>query len=152
MALPRIEIAVGVIDGVNVTFYTPTVPYLSGSVRYYLNGQLQTDDCVIEVNPQSGEVRVDGNGQIPPRVGDVVHLFYIDDGADTGTSLSLGVCRLRGKITTETLYGKIGEADVLSGRLALTDVVRGTVKPVRVLATLREYQPIRGKIKVCTPC
>lgn len=153
MAFPRIEIAVGVIDGVNPTFYTPTVPYLAGSVRYYLNGQLQTDDCVIEVNPQSGEVRVDGNGQIPPRVGDVVQLFYIDEGASSGTeSYGLGICRIRGRIVVEPIRGKIGDAETISGRLAPADVVQGRLSPVTIKATLREYQPLRGKIKVCCPC
>lgn len=73
MATPAIRDLIGVVDGVNTIFKTP-VPYVPGSVRVFLNGQLKRSDLSdgwVELGYD--EIRL----HIAPDVSDVVQAYFI---------------------------------------------------------------------------
>jgi len=150
MGFPRIEEGVGVIDGVNVTFFTPTAPYGAGSVRYYLNGQLLPDDCLIEVDRNSGEVRVDGNGQIPPRPGDVVQFFYIDESSATPADAGRTVCPVRGVLEEETAFVGVLEDRPIQGEVVTSTQVSGELVSLDLRGRVEDVVALRGQLRVCT--
>jgi len=149
MGYPRIEEGVGVIDGVNVTFYTPTAPYGIGSVRYYLNGQLQTEDNVVEVDPASGEVRVDGNGQVPPRPGDVVQFFYDDESSVSPEDAGRTVCRVRGVLVSTTDFEGRIEDRPIRGEVSSSVQVVSELVPLGLRGRVEDVLEIRGRMRVC---
>ena len=152
MGIPRIEQGVGPIDGVNVTFFTPTAPYGAGSVRYYLNGQLQTDDNVVEVGPSSGEVRVDGNGQIPPRPGDIVQFFYMDEsGIQPDPFAGTRICVVFGELNPlEEFEGSIEDLTI-SGVIDAEAAIVGTVTEERPFSgEIGDVIEISGSLRACT--
>jgi hypothetical protein len=113
-SLPKFEVAVGPIDGVNVAF-TVSVPYRAGSVAVFLNGQLKRKDFVdgwVETSPVGGIVTLTE----APRVGDVVQVFFIDDAASGADVVELSP--LRGVIVaTEDLSGRFQPVYELVGKI-----------------------------------
>ena len=74
--IPRFEVAVGLIDGVNTTFSVSRA-YSPQSLAVYLNGQLKRADYA------DGWIETSAAGKIfdlkvPPQVGDDVQAFYLD--------------------------------------------------------------------------
>ena len=71
---PRMAKVIGVVNGVNLDFATPS-PYVSGSLRAFLNGRLVTqwlDDGFNEVDPSAGTFRM----KVAPIAGDTLYGFY----------------------------------------------------------------------------
>jgi hypothetical protein len=124
MATPRFELALGVVDSVNVVFYTPTFPYAPGSVAVFLNGQLKRADFAdgwVESNPVVGEVTL----LLPPLFGvppDVVQIFYLDTSVSPQPTPETEITRLHAVV--------LDTVDVLSARF-------------------QEVQPLQGTISVC---
>lgn len=120
MAIPRFEVAIGVSDGVNLLFYTPT-PYLPGSVAVFLNGQLKRADFTdgwTEANPVTGEVAllIAPLGGVPP---DVVQIFYLDTSAPVAPLPEAEITVLQATI--------LDTVDVLAARMVETQVIRATI-------------------------
>lgn len=67
----RIREAIGIIDGVNVSFTTPE-NYQTGSIQSFLNGILQRLDYLVETGVNSFDL------EFPPRVDDTVHVRYVE--------------------------------------------------------------------------
>lgn len=68
----RIEVATGAVNGVNTVFQT-SAPYIPGSVRVFLNGQLKRedfDDGWIELGYDKVALK------IPPELGDSVQTYF----------------------------------------------------------------------------
>lgn len=68
----RLESAVGVVNGVNVTFNT-VLPYLSSSLEVFVNGMLrrnQDQDGWVETGANEFQLKE------APQVGDRVTVFY----------------------------------------------------------------------------
>lgn len=73
MRLPVIRPLSGVCNGVNTVFVTPS-PYLAGSVRVWLNGELLRADLEngwVEL----GESRI--AMKVPPVAGDALQAYYV---------------------------------------------------------------------------
>lgn len=71
--LPAIELLKGPVNGVNRLFETAS-PYLEGSVKVFLNGQLNTKDL------KDGWAELGGSKirlETAPRTGDVVQAYYL---------------------------------------------------------------------------
>lgn len=120
MALPRFEVALGVVDGVNVVFTTPT-PYVGGSVAVFLNGQLKRADFMdgwVETNPSLGVVTLLMAPE-PAAFGnpdDVVQVFYLDSSSPVLPETE--VTPLRGTIrATDDLEGQFVEFEPFFGSL-----------------------------------
>lgn len=149
MSLPKFEVPVGAINGVNTTFFVST-PYSSGSTAFFLNGQLKRidfDDGWFETNPASGEV----TAKEPPVTGDVVQIFYLD------TSPALPgeeVTPLRGRITSlggSAVAGRLRDSEVLVGAVLLSGGVGGRlIDPEPVGGLLDETERLSGRLaEVC---
>ena len=121
MATPRFEVALGVSDGVNLVFFTPTAPYLPGSVAVFLNGQLKRADFTdgwVETNPVTGEVDllIAPLGGAPP---DVVQIFYLDNSVPVAVLPEAEITVLQATI--------LDTVDVLAARLVETQALRATI-------------------------
>lgn len=147
MGLPRIEMAVGPVDGVNTTFYTPTVPYAQLSVQLYLNGQLLRKISLIEDDPATGKVILDE----APRVGDIVQLFYIDDSLNPSALALSGVtCRLIGRVlATSALSARVLSDVLLRGSITDETLLSGSIHLDRLRGDLRDEQTLRGRFIPC---
>lgn len=123
-SLPTFEVAVGVIDGVNVAFTTPSaIPYRAGSVAIFINGQLKRGDYAdgwVETNPGTGLVTLDE----APQVGDVVQIFFINDHAPGIDSEELS-----------PLQGKVEETEELSAQFQIVAEVIGVISDVVITET-----------------
>lgn len=115
--------AIGVIDGANTSYQTPT-PYKPTTLRVLLNGQLLQLDCHQEDDPTTGAwTWLDPQ---PPRPGDSVYVLY-DAAGDAPDYIA--VCPLVGTVRpVYTLAGVIGA-------------------PPRVVATLAPQRRIVGVIR-----
>lgn len=123
MSKTRVEIAVGTVDGVNLTFFTQS-PYVPNTVRVFTNGVAEGPECVIEINPSTGEVLLDP--EILPKVGDTI-MFLWEDAASAREDLQYLVEGLEGTITTEALLeGYIEEEQDLHGELS-TVTIEGAI-------------------------
>lgn len=126
MATPRFEVAIGVVDGANLIFYTPT-PYLLGSAAVFLNGQLKRADFAdgwVESNPSLGEVTLLQPPQ-PAAFGnpdDVVQVFYLDPTSPVA---------------------EVPDTEITVLHAVVLDTVDALV------ANLSEVQPIRATVTVC---
>jgi len=121
VATPRFEVALGVSDGVNLVFFTPTAPYLPGSVAVFLNGQLKRADFTdgwVETNPVTGEVDllIAPLGGAPP---DVVQIFYLDNSVPVAVLPEAEITVLQATI--------LDTVDVLAARLVETQALRATI-------------------------
>jgi hypothetical protein len=122
VAIPRFEVAIGVSDGVNLLFYTPT-PYLPGSVAVFLNGQLKRADFMdgwVESNPVTGEVTllIAPLGGMPP---DVVQIFYLDTSVPVAVLPEAEITVLQATILddVDVLLAKVVEVQVLRATIAV---------------------------------
>ena len=78
----------GAIDGVNTTFTVSTAEYVSGTLRVYLNGQLQTQgtgEDWTETNSDVGQF----DFAVPPVAGDQITVTYKIPGAGSGDADTL---------------------------------------------------------------
>lgn len=112
MGVARIAACTGAVDGVNVTFFTPT-PYSALSLVAMVNGQAKVaanDDGFIETNPATGEFTL----KEAPLVHDVIQAFYIDTTPDPfeGVEPIVGVL-----IDLDFIAGVVRDPEVLVGRL-----------------------------------
>ena len=123
MHTPKLEEAIGAIDGVNTSFFTPT-PYLAGSVRAYYNGQLLLEDCVFETNPTTGAVEF--TYVEAPRVGDVLQFFYLD-ASDTHAGFECTELPITGTMQLELALEGIVDADVTILCELSEDTLEGTM-------------------------
>lgn len=74
---PLIQPLLGAIDGSNQVFDTPA-PYVPGSVRVFINGQLKTKDLVDGWTELGGtKVRLKEPPQVLSGYADVVQAYYI---------------------------------------------------------------------------
>ncbi len=108
MASARFEVVAGTIDGANRTFYT-SLPYGPGTTALFLNGQLKRadyDDGWVESDPGIGKIVLEE----APLPGDVVQVFYLDEGYSL----------LKSEVTP--LVGKIVAVEAVSG--AVVDLIR----------------------------
>lgn len=120
MPVPRFEVPVGVINGLN-TVFTVSRPYLPGTTAVFLNGLLQEkslDDGWLETDPSGGIVTLKEAPRSSGLSPDVVQIFFID------TTPAL----------PETQIFK------LRGRLRQSKPLRAIMIPV---------QKIRGRLKKC---
>lgn len=125
MALPRFEVATGLVDGVNTTFHV-SVAYLGGTLAVFLNGQLKRAsfaDGWVESSPSTGFFQM----KEAPLDGDVVQAFFID-GAATPPGETL-----------TPIFGKLRPGDDLVGRLSDSLRLKGSVEIVPI--------GIKGKIE-----
>lgn len=145
MPLPRFEVAVGPVDGVNTIFRVSTA-YLPGTLAPFLNGQLKRadyDDGWTEADPPTGEFKLNE----PPLVGDDVQAFFLDTSpvlvSETVTAL-LGVLSdsddLVGGLSLSTDVSAIlSDEDALEGVLVEEiDMTAGLVETDDLVGTLRE--------------
>jgi len=149
MGFQRVEPAIGVVDGANTTFYTPTAPYGAGTVRYFLNGQLLPKDCLTEIDPNTGEVEVDDSP--PPRVGDTVELLYLDESGGAAPQVVVGVCQLEvflEDVTEEEITGHLEVVDV-AGELSTSDAISGEVTEVQIVGEVSLVEEIEGMVRIC---
>jgi len=121
--------AIGVVDGVNRTFFTPT-PYFPGETRFLLNGQLLDASCITEVDPATGEVRWEDVQ--PPRVGDDLLLYYIDaDEAQRDTVVEV-VLPLHGILQRDqSLHAQLCRERLLQGVVVSAALLAGEVQRER---------------------
>ena len=152
LALPRLELAAGAIDGHNTTFFTPTVPYGVDSVRVYLNGQLRPTDNIMEIDTASGEFQII-EPDATPRPGDIVQVFYLDTRPNSMIALVGQTCRLHGRLhATTQLAGRI-TTPLLAARLRETTIARGALHAAaHQRAAIVTTDTLRARIKVCSPC
>jgi len=149
MPVPRFEVPVGVIDGLNTTF-TVSRPYQPGTTAVFLNGQLKSqllDDGWVETSPAGGVVDLKEAPLGSPGCEDVVQIFYID----TSPALPETVIdtRLEGVIRTkDELSGEITLEVVLSGTIDDTAVeLDGAIEGVGLLqGVVQEVEALDGEI------
>lgn len=103
MALPRFEVALGAIDGVNRVFALPG-GYIPKTTAVFLNGILYRRDWEngwTETDPALGIVTLNE----APLAGDTVQVFFTDTGA---LATQEEVSTLRGVITeVESMRGRV---------------------------------------------
>lgn len=147
MALLRIEEAIGVVDGVNYTFFT-TSAYVPNSVRYWLNGQLLLPDRLTEIDPLTGEVLLETTPAL--YVGDVVQFSWID-AASLAAEAARYVEVLRGTICPQvSLQGHWQDDTVMRGELREVERFSGRLVADRPLVGhVVETAPIRGTLRIC---
>lgn len=150
MPLPRFEIPLGAIDGVNKTFVVSTA-YQPGSCAVFLNGQLKTralDDGWVETNALLGIVTLKESPKNYPGSPDVVQIFYLD----TSPALPEEVI--------EHISGVVlDDVDVLTGTLLFNtglygvlddlDALDGTVASTILTGVLEETETLQGYMEVC---
>lgn len=148
-ALPKFEVAAGVIDGVNVVF-TVSASYQPGTVAAFLNGQLKRKDFVdgwAETNPAGGVVTL----AEAPRPGDVVQIFYIDS-SGAGVPEVEEVCPLVGKLVgADELVGRLAAFLEVTAKAEATGDLSGTMRAAEAIsATITESDQIHGVLsEVC---
>lgn len=117
MPLPRFEVPLGPIDGVNKAF-TVSAPYRPGTTAVFINGQLKKrtlDDGWVETDPAAGIVTLN-EAPVPfARWPEVVQIFYLD------TSPALP------ETVVERLVGSLVEGDAWEGSLASTGLLEGSI-------------------------
>lgn len=79
MSISKIVATTGIVNGVNTQFTTPT-KFVAGTLRVVWNGQVYEQDDMrkglTELTDQSFDT------DFPPRVGDVIQVFYQEQGTD----------------------------------------------------------------------
>jgi len=146
MAVTKVEIAIGAINGVNLTYFTTTA-YLSSTVRAILNGQMLPPGCITEVDSNTGEVLLDPDAV--PRVGDVLMLLWTDSDSII-SDLENAVQGITGYIKEDVGLEASLLTDVsLSGQIVEEDIFGALSDEVGLGATLIEETSIRGILKEC---
>lgn len=146
MPVPRFEVGIGAIDGANLVFHV-SVPYQSGTVAYFLNGQLKRadyDDGWVESDPASGEITLK---EAPQSVNfpDVVQFFFIDTSPVLPESVLFS---LRGRLLSlVAARGSIHGLEAVSGMLRLKQGVAGSVGAVEAVdGKLIQRTVLRGHL------
>jgi hypothetical protein len=133
MPVPRFEVAVGTIDGSNLTFAV-SVAYQAGSLAVFLNGQLKDRsfmDGWTESSPHLGQFTM----AEAPRVGDIVQAFFLDTtplgpeafvSAITGTLLPYGAIT-GGLQPRMSVYGALIPPAALTAMLQPQSSIQGSV-------------------------
>lgn len=114
MANPRIEVAVGVINGVNRTFSTPDA-YFPGTLQIFVNGQLKRkdfDDGFNELVSGAGTFEL----KEAPVVDDVIQAYYLDT-----STVIIGTAK-------GFLCGILKDRDAMIGCLVSKDALCGILK------------------------
>lgn len=148
-ALPKLEVASGVIDGVN-TVFTVSGAYAPLSVSVFLNGQLKRKDFVdgwSETNPAAGVVTL----AEAPRAGDVVQIYFLD-GSGLGPPDVVEVSPLVGKIVfVADLSGKLVAEQEVRGETTSAGELSGTLRDdARISASIEETGQLQGILtEVC---
>lgn len=131
MANPRIADAVGLVDGVNKDFTTPT-DFTSGSLEVFLNGILlrrQDDDGWIETGTNAFQLKE------TPQPLDLIRVFYTD-------TLPVGPGP-----QIEELVATLIDTDILTGTVDSTDVLTGTMIDLATLSgTLTDGETLAGEL------
>lgn len=114
MPNPRFELAIGLIDGSNQDF-TVQVDYTVNTLVVFRNGVL------LERSADNGWTEMGGNAfemKRAPKVGDVVHCFYMDTLPGTGIDV---------EVETEEILGIVEEEAGIAGSFESEDDMVGTV-------------------------
>jgi hypothetical protein len=148
MALPRFENALGVVDGINLTFYTPTFPYRSNSLVVFFNGQLKRADLLdgwVETNNFTGRFDL----YIAPLDTDVLQVFYIDESAPLTTSVE--VTPMRGTLREVfSVKGLLADKDAFFGVVASPTLLQGEISEnVYYVGITRERTSLVGTLQDC---
>lgn len=101
MSFPHFEPLIGVVDGVNTTFYT-SVPYRPLSTAVFLNGQLKRadfEDGWSEVDPAAGRIDLK-EAPLSTAYTDVLQAFFLDTTPDFDTGAN-EVCDVVGVIASD---------------------------------------------------
>ncbi len=146
MGLPHFDELVGTIDGVNQTFYAP-LAYTPNTTAALLNGQMKKKSFIdgwSESNPALGEITLNE----APRVGDVVHLFYLDT---TDAVFVEEITEISGTLAdTDLLSGNIAEADTLAGSLEDQSMLDGRLTDVDFLTgAIADADQLVGVLEEC---
>lgn len=148
MGTPRIDTAIGVVDGVNDLFSTP-VPYVVKSLSVFLNGQLKRrdlDDGWVEISAVHGTFRL----KEVPRVGEVVQAFY-QDGSPGQAPDQVELLHIRGMLTsTQDLRGIWTLREEAVGLVVASASLGGRVTAqIQIRATLTESGALHGTLREC---
>lgn len=146
--LPRFENANGTVDGVNLTFYTPTFPYQAGSLAVFFNGQLKRADLMdgwVETSPSTGRFDL----LIAPLDSDVLQVFYLD--LSSPVTIETEVTPMRGVIRAlGDLEGRLSEETVILGEVRAAGSLFGSVLEVTSMqGVIMDTQVVQGKLGVC---
>jgi hypothetical protein len=150
MPVPRFEVPLGTVDGVNTTFFV-SMPYQVGSTAVFLNGLLterSLDDGWFETDPSTGEITLK---EAPKSIGDcpdVIQVFYLD----TSPALpETEVTPLEGLLVpVGDLFGMLGDTDAILGAIAPAEGLFGEVSgPVLVSGVVVDTEPLSGLLEVC---
>lgn len=144
MANPRIADAVGLVDGVNKDFTTPT-DFTPGSMEVFLNGILlrrQDDDGWTETGANAFQLKE------APKPLDLIRVFYTDTlPVGPGPQIEELVATL---IETDILIGMVDVTDVLSGTLIDLATLSGTIADAETLSgSLTDLDALVGTVVEC---
>lgn len=152
MPVPRFEVPLGAVDGVNLVF-TTSVPYKPGSTAVFLNGLLQEpslDDGWAETSPATGVVTLK---EAPRSIGDcldVIQIFFIDTSPSLPEEVVTGICGTLDSVDTVcgilkeqvSLCGEVEMEIVLVAGLELEAPFRGLIESeVELVGLLTECDP-----------
>lgn len=134
--------AIGIKDGVNVVFYTPT-PFVPGETRFLLNGQLLPTDYISEVNPATGEIHwLDAQ---PPRSMDDLLLYYVD-ALESSRVRIVYECPIHGVIRDGyAISGKLTEDLAITGDITLAEVISSQIVQDEITGSISEHH-VSGRI------
>lgn len=128
MANPRIADAVGLVDGLNKDFTTPT-DFTPGTLEVFRNGVLlrrQDDDGWIETGVNAFQLK---EAPIPL---ELIRVFYTDTlPVGPGPQIEALVATL---VETDVLFGTVDSTDALTGTLIDLAMLSGTIDDVEILA------------------
>jgi hypothetical protein len=148
MNWPRFEVALGVVDGLNVVFSVSSA-YQPLTVAVFLNGQLKRRDFAdgwTETNPTAGIVTL-AEAPIP---GDVVQIFFID-GVPSSVPNPEEVTGIQGVVfEKEAVLGSLSSVAELIGITESVGELDGSVRATDALtATLEEVGNLVGVLQEC---
>jgi hypothetical protein len=140
MANPRIEDAIGVIDGVNKDF-TTSLDYTAGTLNVWVNGVLvrqQDDDGWNETGANSFSMKE------APRLGDTLRVFYLDTLAVLDNIEDI-VATIE---PIQDLNGYLTETEYILASIAVEETVEGIlIEPDSILGTLSSVEDIFGVLE-----
>jgi hypothetical protein len=144
MPTPRFEPLVGVTDGLNLSFATPT-SYVSGTLTLWVRGlprALANDDGATEVDPVAGTLLL----KLAPLAEDSVAALYLEPTpAQSDQVLELEGCvdedAITGTISTTLELEACLEFDEVCGVLEPEFEIEGTIDEDAIAATIEECDP-----------
>lgn len=143
MALPRFEVPLGAINGVNRVFNV-SIPYKPGTTAVFLNGLLLRADYTdgwVESDPSTGEVTLNEPPRVTKITPDVVQVFFIDTSPDVLEAVIVErlIGRLRvledleGRLVSESIQASLDVYDTLAGRLMSESALHGELTDEGIL-------------------